>query len=435
MIFRGSHNPGTIRTGLLLIPLFFILCLQLPAQSLQRKALFLGNSYTYANNLPGLVAALAHYAGDSLLFDSHVPGGYTLGWRPTAHVADSISLTMIQQQNWDFVILQEQSQTPAIARLRDSCMYPASLVLVDSIKSANPCCRALFYLTWGRRFGGVQCFEPNYCSPDFTGFGQMQDSLTRAYKMVADSTSSWIAPVGEAWRLIINSTGMVLHDADNSHPNLKGSYLAACVFYAVMFGKHTHGIPFTAGLDPDSASILQVAADSITFGYAAQWNLNNDVPGIAFVPATSSDTLFTQNTSTDATNWLWDFGDGQTSTLFEPVHVYSAPGSFPVKLKGCNGCYCDSVVHQVDISIAGNHPDPGSLQKIFIAGPDKSGTVCFLNYNGEGTFFLYSETGTCMGIFTVRAGKAQTPVLKSGIWLWRLTDRDSKTVATGKIVR
>ena len=150
--------------------LTFLISVNLSAQPLNRKALFLGNSYTYVNNLPGLVAALAHYAGDSLFFDSNTPGGWTLGWRPTAHAADSVSLSKIPEHPWDFVILQEQSQTPAINKLRDSCMYPASQVLFDSVKSANPCSRVLFYLNWGRRFGGIQCFSPNYCSPDFADF-------------------------------------------------------------------------------------------------------------------------------------------------------------------------------------------------------------------------------------------------------------------------
>ncbi|MCK7540346.1 MAG: hypothetical protein MZV63_60360 [Marinilabiliales bacterium] len=52
-----------------------------------RKALFIGNSYTYVNELPALTAGLAHSAGDSLYFDSSAPGGYTLGWQPIAHVA------------------------------------------------------------------------------------------------------------------------------------------------------------------------------------------------------------------------------------------------------------------------------------------------------------------------------------------------------------
>lgn len=431
--YRYRHCLPT--TSGLIFFLVFLAGINLYAQPLRRNALFLGNSYTSVNNLPALVAALAHYAGDSLYFGSYTPGGYTLGWRPTAHVADTASLNRIAQPGWDFVILQEQSQTPAIPVLRDSCMIPASRILYDSIKSANPCSRVLLYLTWGRRFGGIQCFVPNYCSQNFTDFNQMQDSLTRAYTMDADSLSAWIAPVGESWRMVINSTGMVLHDVDDSHPNLKGSYLAACVFYDVIFGKPSHGNPFLAGLTPDTATLLQMAADSVTFGYALQWNLNNDVPKAAFSATLSSDTLFTQNQSTGAGNWLWDFGDGQTSTWFSPMHVYQACGTYAVKLKACNNCFCDSATRQEVISTVGirNVSRPASL--IQLVGPDDSGFAWFRNFQGSGTLFLYSITGENTGIFPVSYGQTHLPGKLRGIHFWMLTGPDSKNLTRGKIVR
>ncbi len=39
------------------------------------------------------------------------------------------------------------------------------------------------------------------------------------------------------------------------------------------------------------------------------------------------------NTSTNATSYSWDFGDGTTSTSSNPTHVYTAAGTFPLKLK------------------------------------------------------------------------------------------------------
>ena len=36
------------------------------------------------------------------------------------------------------------------------------------------------------------------------------------------------------------------------------------------------------------------------------------------------------------TSWLWDFGDGQTSTLQNPSHVYATPGSYTVTLTVTN---------------------------------------------------------------------------------------------------
>ncbi|MBM3403789.1 MAG: hypothetical protein FJY10_02730 [Bacteroidetes bacterium] len=271
-----------------------------PAQGLFRKVLFLGNSYTYINNMPLLVATLANAAGDSIQFEINTPGGYTLGWEPIDHATDPASLGLIAGNDWDFVVLQEQSQIPSISALRDSCMFPGATTLYDATKASDPCTQVLFFLTWGRRFGGMQRFTPNYCSVDFTDYNHMQDSLTVSYKMVADSLESPIAPVGEAWRLVINQHGMVLHDGDNSHPNIKGSYLAACVFYSSIYGKPVTGNPFTAGILPDTALILQEAADSIVFGYTSFWNVGIGRPEAAFYTSVNADTIFTHNQSLNA---------------------------------------------------------------------------------------------------------------------------------------
>ena len=65
----------------------------------------------------------------------------------------------------------------------------------------------LFYLTWGRQFGGMQCFNSYYCSTAFADFDQMQDSMTVAYKGIADSLES---PDAGRW-------GLTLQNYEPSH--------------------------------------------------------------------------------------------------------------------------------------------------------------------------------------------------------------------------
>ncbi len=73
------------------------------------------------------------------------------------------------------------------------------------------------------------------------------------------------------------------------------------------------------------------------------------VPGInvAFdadktVLCKTGDAVKFSNSSTGPTDitWLWDFGDGATSTEKEPLHVYNKKGIFPVKLSvnSASGC-------------------------------------------------------------------------------------------------
>jgi hypothetical protein len=416
--------------------IFFLLILPVSnrGQGLQRKALFLGNSYTYVNNMPFLTAALANSSGDSLLYGSNTPGGYTLGWQPIAHCTDSVSLAKIREHSWDFVILQEQSQTPAIPILRDSCMFPGALILSDSVISALPCARVLFFQTWGRRFGGIQCFVPNYCSTAFADFDQMQDSVTRSYKMVADSLSGWIAPAGEAWRLVISRYGMVLHDVDDSHPNIKGSYLTACVFYDCIFGKHSTGLSFMAGLPADTALLLQQAADSIVFGYAAYWNLWNDQPDARFTTQVVLDTMLTHNVSTLASEWLWDFGDGGTSTDFEPIHVYHQTGAYTVTLQACNPCRCDTFSSQVNIEYQGVGNTDRVKTGIRLIGPAGAETYRFEGFNGEGDVELLDINGKILFRSPVHSGRFQMNAIPAGIYFWKLRDMTTQKLYSGKIL-
>jgi PKD repeat protein len=52
---------------------------------------------------------------------------------------------------------------------------------------------------------------------------------------------------------------------------------------------------------------------------------------------------FTESSLNVPTSWFWDFGDGVTSTLQNPVHTYTVAGIYSVKLKVCNANGCDSL--------------------------------------------------------------------------------------------
>ena len=59
-------------------------------------------------------------------------------------------------------------------------------------------------------------------------------------------------------------------------------------------------------------------------------------PSLGFSIELNGLTLTCTNTTTDATSYLWDFGDGQTSTEMAPVHTYAHGGAFNVKLTASN---------------------------------------------------------------------------------------------------
>ena len=68
----------------------------------------------------------------------------------------------------------------------------------------------------------------------------------------------------------------------------------------------------------------------------------NSLPTAEFTSSQSGLNIYTfVNTSVNATSYAWDFGDGQTSTIADPIHVYATAGTYTVKLTVANSCGTD----------------------------------------------------------------------------------------------
>lgn len=247
------------------------------------SVLFLGNSYTYYNNLPELVQNLSASAGKTLIVDSNTSGGYTV----SQHLHDTVTIQKISRGIWDYIVIQEQSQIPTIDYCRYNIMYPAIAELKSMAEQYHPGTKIITYMTWGRRYGGRQCDDGNvHCSPDFTDFNHMQDTLTKAYTEISNMLSMQCAPVGVSWQNVLNDTSLVLHTSDNSHPNMDGSYIAALTIFSTIWKQPTAGFSFTAGIPEERARYFQLKSDSTVFNSPADWNLNiKDPSRISGIPS------------------------------------------------------------------------------------------------------------------------------------------------------
>ena len=80
-------------------------------------------------------------------------------------------------------------------------------------------------------------------------------------------------------------------------------------------------------------------------------------PHAAFsVSVDGLDASFTDTSSGDPTGWAWDFGDGATSELQNPVHTF-APGTYRVRLTASNADGSDDTSHSLTIDA----PPPARL--------------------------------------------------------------------------
>ena len=194
--------------------------------------LYVGNSFVYFNNLPDMVVEISKALdGPVVRSTAHTHGGATL----RAHLEDGHLPGLISrgpaEGAWDWVVLQEQStlgttydQDSGVLGSPDS-FHSATRDLAGMIagEGATP----VLYMTWAKQ-----------------AFPTQSATLSQAYRSIGTELDVTVAAVGEAWAEVRRiRPDFNLYLSDGSHPNAAGSYLAACVFYAVLTGTSPVGAP------------------------------------------------------------------------------------------------------------------------------------------------------------------------------------------------
>ncbi len=329
--------------------LFYLLLVlaTVEASAQQTSILFLGNSYTYTSNLPGTLYNLALAGGDTIYHESNTPGGYTL----EGHSTNNATLTKISSRDWDFVVMQEQSQLPSFPPAQVAAqVYPYADILVDSIKSNYECTEPVFFMTWGRRDGDQSnCqFYPPLCT-----FEGMNARLRESYLEMRLDNDATVAPCGAAWhqmKLENNTFWTGLYSSDGSHPSAWGTYLNACVFYATIFRQSPVGIPYYATIGQQDAEDLQQLAEDIVLDSLSTWYIGHqDVISDANFSFAGGLTVNYTSNGQNATEHFWDFGDGSTGTIENPQHTYGSGNTYVVQHIASSACDADTSYLEVTV--------------------------------------------------------------------------------------
>lgn len=384
------------------------------AQEQSKRALFLGNSYTANNNLPSMIAQAAASMGDELIYDSNTPGGQTL----QGHYNNSTSMSKIAQGNWDFVVLQEQSQYPSFPEGQvQNSVYPYATLLDQAINQHNPCAETVFYMTWGRRNG-----DQGNCAgwPAVCTYEGMDDLIRLRYQTMADNNDAVVSPVGAVWRYLReNHPSIELYISDESHPSVAGSYAAACTFYSVLFRKDPTLITYTANLPAAQAQTIREAVKLITYNDFLQWNIGQYDPNANFIyEQATSGVLTFYNLSENATQYLWDFGDGATSTLPNPTHTYATPGNYLVSLIATHCDYESSLSQTIEVSgLSTTTPEQTAISMYPNPAKDQVLLKTTETHLGQ-AFHLYDQSGRKLlsGTINHTEQTLNTQNLTSGIY-------------------
>lgn len=193
------------------------------------KILFVGNSNTYYNDMPGTLEALAHANGLDWQVESVTKGGWS--FRQYADPADVMHepLQAKLAEEWDIVFLQDRTEYP----LTD---------LDASLKGAAAICgmmkkrpgRLFVYATFARNDG-----HPHLEKLGMTRT-EMAEGVHTAMAAVAAHIGAELSDASGMFHYMKEChndiTDIEMYDADLGHPSAAGSYMVALLHYAAITG-------------------------------------------------------------------------------------------------------------------------------------------------------------------------------------------------------
>ena len=174
--------------------------------------LFIGNSLTYANNLPDLVKSIGQVDGKNILVKSVVKGNYAL----IDHWGDGIIQNQIESGDYDFVIVQQGPSSQPYGR---ELLIEYGGIISELCKKNGA--KLAYYMVW----------------PSLTYYSTF-DGVIFSYTQAASATNDILCPVGEVWKAHFDATDdFSYYGQDGFHPSLKGSKVAAQIIYDSLFSE------------------------------------------------------------------------------------------------------------------------------------------------------------------------------------------------------
>jgi len=192
------------------------------------NVLFIGNSYTFYNDMPLMVEALARSNGKDVSVRSITKGSrklesYADPSDPTTQALDDL----LARQSFDACFIQEQSHTPVTN-------YDGFLRGLECVtgKLKGRAEHLILYATWGRNAGNKMLTDYGWTTEHMAGL------LSEAYQKAASHFGADVSPVGSNFLHVTqNHPEIPMYAEDCTHPSYQGSCLAALTHYRTLFGE------------------------------------------------------------------------------------------------------------------------------------------------------------------------------------------------------
>jgi len=244
----NEQQKGGFAPFLLLLLVTSACAAETPRGELPDKVLFVGNSFTYYNNsLHKHFRKLTYAAGLFTPENSRARIKTISGGHLPEH--DGGFQPVLAGDDWDVVVLQGHSLGPISEGTAEPFRRAARKFARIARQHGT---RPVFFMTWA-----------------YTGEPEMTAKLDEAYTGIGRELDAQVVPVGLAFATVTaERPALGLRIADARHPSLAGTYLAACTFFAALYGQSPEGLDYDAGLGEETASYLQRMAWQTVQGYA-----------------------------------------------------------------------------------------------------------------------------------------------------------------------
>lgn len=217
--------------------------------------LFIGSSHITVNNLHKVFEWLTESSGREV--DARMAA--TPGVMLRDHLNDPDTLEILSSRVWDFVVLQEDMYVIGNEQDRAEQSYPAIRALNELIHAAGA--TTVFFVTWGDPWPLREGNLDEYL--------EAQAQIAAGYQTIGEELGALIAPVGSAVEEVLRQmpgTYLWIEDDIYGHANLQGTYLAACVLYAVIYDESPEGLTFIIQPEDTALALQSIAAEVVAEG-------------------------------------------------------------------------------------------------------------------------------------------------------------------------
>lgn len=382
----------------------------------EKKILFIGNSFTAANDLQGIVHQFFDLEGTPVHTYAYAPGGISVGdvhMGTAAHMNNPAVFDLIRDTDWDYVVLQDNQGRFSL----DSGKFPnpvlskvveGHLKIRDSLHYYHPCAKMIWFSGWGFKDVDVE----------------MIDSITVNYRVLNDSAKDVIAPIGSAWKnTIIARPSYELWSPDGAHPDVTGSYLTAAVIYGTIGGKDITLNPFNHILPPPDATFLKSMAQKALTDPVVRKKSN--LEGISSVDISWTDPLLSGPAGYKT--YRWYLGNKLAAATTVSSWMPSLSGTYRLWALDAAGYWHKSCSQEVTVTTGIDGLSPDQLIATYPNPAEKTVHITGLN-DAIKTIRIYALTGSLQQVFDRQGNEMSLDIsaLASGMYLIRCFNNDNQ---------